>query len=211
MRTLHFFSGILLALFVSVHLANHLTVLAGPDTHIAVMDALRPWYRNPVAEILLLLAVAAQIVSGIRLFFLNRHNRSSFFDRLHHWTGLYLAFFFLIHLSAVMSGRFLMNLDTNLYFAIAGLNTFPFTLFFVPYYGLSIVAFFGHLAAIHSKKMTSSLPGLSPQSQAWVLLGAGVILSLLILLGLTDFARGMEIPLEYQLGTLEHLAPRFSS
>jgi hypothetical protein len=110
-------------------------------------------YRNVFIETLLLAAVLVQIITGLWLFNKGRKWASTFFEKLQIWSGLYLAIFFLIHLSAVLGGRWVLHLDTNFYFGVSGLNTFPFNLFFIPYYGLAVMSFFGHIAAIHQRKM----------------------------------------------------------
>jgi hypothetical protein len=163
------------------------------------MTAFRHFYRNIFVESILLLAVFVQIISGIKLFWTNRKAATSNFDKLQRWTGLYLAIFFVIHLSAVMSGRFLLHLDTNFYFGVAGLNSFPTNLFFIPYYGLSIIAVFGHIAAIHSKKMKHNIAGLTPIKQSILILIFGIILTVVIFCGQTNHFQGVEIPTAYNV------------
>jgi succinate dehydrogenase/fumarate reductase cytochrome b subunit len=197
MKRLHYATGLLLGIFIVLHLTNHLTALYGPDRHIATMNLLRTVYRNPLVEVVLLGAVLVQIMSGLRLFWRTRQSATSFFSRLQRWSGLYLAVFFLIHLSAVLSGRFVLHLDTNFYFGVAGLNTFPFSLFFVPYYGLAILSFCGHLAAAHSQKMTRSIVGLSPFRQAIGMLLCGFLLTIVLFYCLTNGYRGVAIPSAY--------------
>jgi len=171
----------------------------GVPTHIEVMEKLRVIYRNPVAETILLLAVFIQIFTGVKLFFSKRKTAMGFFEKLQIWSGLYLAFFFLIHVSAVLGGRYVMELDTNFYFGAAGLNTFPFNLFFVPYYGLSIISFFGHIAAIHYQKMNRTIFGISVKQQSRFILIKGVIVTLVIFYGLTNGFTGFEIPEPYNV------------
>ena len=173
--------------------------LFGEQAHINFMEQIRLVYRNPVAEVLLLSAVAVQIFTGVKLFLMNRGKAIGFFNRLQHWTGLYLSAFFLIHLSAVLGGRYILDLDTNLYFGVAGLNTFPFFLFFGPYYGLAIAAFFGHIAAIHSNKMNKEVLGLSVNVQSKIILALGVVLTIITLYGLTNGFNGIEIPDTYDV------------
>lgn len=196
-RRLHYVAGLTIAVFVSLHLVNHLASLYGPERHIALMQTLRSVYRHPVIETLLLGAVLVQLVSGLRLYWATRHTATTFFGRLHRWTGLYLAVFFVIHLSAVLTGRYVLHLDTNFHFGVAGLNTFPFNLFFVPYYGLAILSFFGHVSAIHHKKMSHDVANLSPAAQARVILWLGVVVTVLIFYGLTNGFRGVAIPATY--------------
>ncbi len=163
------------------------------------MHALRHVYRNILIETLLLIAVVIQIISGFRLFRVYRKQAVTFFEKLHLWTGLYLAFFFIIHVSAVLGGRFVLHLDTNFYFGVAGINTFPFNLFFVPYYGLAIVAFFGHAASVHNKKMTQPVLGFTPAAQAKLILILGICLTGIAFYGLTNQFNGVPIPPQYNV------------
>lgn len=163
------------------------------------MNALRPFYRNFFAEIVLLSAVSIQIITGITFFRKKLKRVGSGFEKLQIWSGLYLSVFFVIHLSAVFGGRFLFHLDTNFYFGVAGLNTFPYNIFFIPYYGLAIIAFFGHVAAIHHKKMKGKVLGLTPKQQAKAIILFGICLMILIFYGLTNHFAGVKIPDEYNV------------
>lgn len=194
-RRVHYFSGITIALFIMLHLANHTVSLTGIEKHIEVMTALRKIYRNVFAEIVLLSAVGVQIFSGIQLYRSRYKIAKGFYEKLQLWSGLYLAIFFVIHLSAVMVGRFILKLDTNFYFGAAGLNHFPFNLFFIPYYSLAIFSFFGHIAAIHYRKMKSKNKDASAQSA--MILGLGLIIIFLLIYGLTNGFHGINIPDEY--------------
>ncbi len=198
-KKIHYISGLTITIFVGLHLFNHCFSILGADKHIEVMTTLRHFYRNIFVETIILLAIATQIFSGLKLFKTNRKIATSQFDKLHIWTGLYLAIFFIIHLSAVLGGRLFLHLDTNFYFGVAGLNSFPFNLFFIPYYGLAILSFFGHIASIHNKKMKQSIFGLTPDKQAKAILIFGFSLTLLIFYGLTNHFNGVTIPEEYKI------------
>lgn len=198
-KRLHYFSGLTIATFVFLHLLNHSFSIFGAEKHIKVMNYLRIFYRNIFVETILLSAVSVQIISGIKLFVSKRKIATTFFDKLQVWSGLYLAIFFVIHLTAVFSARIFLHLDTNFYFGVAGLNTFPFNLFFAPYYGLAIMSFFGHLSAVHNSKMNRTVFGLTPKNQAFVILAFGLILTLVIFYGLTNHFNGVQIPSEYNV------------
>ncbi|MFL0352634.1 hypothetical protein [Xanthomarina sp. GH4-25] len=200
-KKLHYFSGIILSIFVGFHLFNHLYSLFGSNAHIELMEKLRIVYRNVFAETILLLSVAVQIITGVKLFSKKRGTASGFFEKLHIWSGLYLAFFLVIHVSAILSGRLILNLDTNFYFGVAGLNIFPLSLFFIPYYGLAIFSFFGHVAAVHFKIMKLRIFGMLPNKQAYFILIIGIFVAIAILYGLTNGFNGVEIPKEYNLFT----------
>ncbi|WCL50448.1 hypothetical protein [Leptospira sp. GIMC2001] len=198
-KKLHYISGMVITLFVGLHLFNHISSIFGDAIHIEIMNTLRIFYRNIIIETILLSAVAVQIFSGIKLFKNKRKSASNNFEKLQIWSGLYLAFFFVIHIGAVLTGRTLLNLDTNFYFGVAGLNSFPFNLFFIPYYSLAIISFFGHIASIHSKKMKISILNLTPKVQAKFIFIFGICITAMILFGLTNHFQGVEIPNEYKI------------
>lgn len=205
-KTSHYISAIIVTIFVAAHLFNHLCSLLGAEQHIAIMQQLRLVYRHKLFEGMLLGAVLWQIGSGISLFIAqmraSRARTLSPVQRIQMWTGAYMAFFLLAHLSAVFVGRYVAQLDTNFYFGVAGLNTFPLNLFFIPYYSLAILAFFGHLAAIHAQKMQHFVGSLSPHQQAKIIFGLGVCLNISLLYGLTNGFKGVSIPTAYQLLTV---------
>lgn len=197
-KKIHYLTGITLTVFIGFHLINHLIGLFGVEKHIEWMDIMRTFYRNPIIESLLMLAVIAQIVTGIQLFRQKRKRANVFFEKLQIWSGLYLAFFLLIHVSAVITGRYVLELDTNIYFGAAGLNIFPLNLFFIPYYALAICSFFGHIAAIHSQKMKQSIFGFTPHQQSKIILIKGIVITLIIFYALTNGFSGLDIPIEYR-------------
>ncbi|MEO9476603.1 MAG: hypothetical protein ABJG41_13760 [Cyclobacteriaceae bacterium] len=201
MKRIHYLSGVTISLFIGVHFFNHFMSVFGAEMHIEVMESLRVVYRNIIIETILMAAVLIQIVSGGMLVLTKRKEQKTFYQKVQVYTGLYLAMFLVIHVSAVLSGRLLMGLDTNIYFGVAGLNTFPFSLFFIPYYGLAVLSFFGHLAAMHSQRMKRSVLGLSPKRQSDIILVMGLITMLIIFSGLTNGFSGLKIPDTYKIMT----------
>ncbi len=199
LKKLHYLSGLIITIFVGLHLFNHALSIKGAAYHIELMNTLRQFYRNIFIEKILLLAVLVQIVSGLKLFKLSKMTPTSKIDKLHILSGLYLAIFFIIHLSAVIVGRYVLLLDTNFYFGVAGLNTFPFNLFFIPYYALAIISFFAHVSSIHSNKMNLNFLSLTPKQQSIFILIFGICLTIVILYGLTNHFMGVEIPDEYKI------------
>lgn len=198
-RKLHYLSGIIISLFAAMHLYNHICGIDGAERHIQMMDSLRLIYRNTFAEILLMIAIAVQVVTGLKFFKASRKVAVSFYDKLQIWSGLYLAMFFVIHVSAIMAGRYILKLETNYYFGAAGLNIFPFFFFFIPYYSLAIMALFGHIASIHSKKMKLTFWNISPGGQSVLILILGVLVTLATMFGMTNQFQGVDIPKEYHV------------
>lgn len=197
LRQLHRFAGLTLAVFIGLHLTNHLFALVSIEQHIKIMDALRLIYRNPLGEALLLLAIMVQVPSGILLVRRKGWRGLQLAERAQVASGGYLAFFLVAHVFAVMMGRYFFHVDTNFYFASAVLFS-PVWLFYVVYYGLSVVSVFTHVASIHYQKM---LPRTSPrhaQTQALVIVGAGIIVMMMILLVFSGAVYEIRIPTAYK-------------
>lgn len=197
MRHWHRASAALLGLFVALHLLNHLAALAGVQSHIDVMQALRPFYRNALVEPLLLACAAFQAVSGLIMVIRGWRERAGRVAWLQAASGTYLAFFLVVHVGAVLAGRALLGLDTNFHFAAAGMHIWPYTLFFMPYYGLAVLALFAHLgcalywqagpAATHRARQRLTLA-----------LSSGAVLSLVLVATLAGLIVPVEIPAAYR-------------
>jgi hypothetical protein len=195
MKKAHFLSGIVLSLFVSLHLLNHLTALHSISTHIEVMSTLRRVYQHPLIEPILLFAVLLQIISGIQLVRNKGWKQSEWYNKLHVYSGIYLGFFLLIHTSAILIGRFILLVDTNFYYGAMVVNLKPYLFFYVPYYFLGAFSFFVHIACIIRIKSIRKvgLQKANRRANGWMILGA--ILGLLILWA---FTYNVQIPSLYK-------------
>jgi hypothetical protein len=114
LRVSHGISALLLLVFISVHLLNHLAANLGGDVHLALMKELRHYYRHPLTESLLVGLCLFQLVSGLRMAaaYLRRHGDA--FHSAQLATGLMLAVFLSSHLLAVLVlGRWVTGVDTN--------------------------------------------------------------------------------------------------
>lgn len=144
---LHRINALFLAVFLVLHLGNHLTVLFGLETHLAVLRALRQLYRIGVIEYALFTLFAAQILLGLALVF-RRGRPKTGWAWLQVVSGGYLAFFLLQHLGAVIATRLTYaEIDTDTYWAASVVSQAPFARYFAPYYLLAIAALFTHVAA----------------------------------------------------------------
>lgn len=148
-KKLHHLSGIVIASFLLLHLTNHLFALGGPALHIAVMKWFRYVYRFLPVEIFLLICVVFQLISGVGLVFKKGFLKQPLYVIVQIVSGLYLSFFIIFHVRAVMLGRYQWNVDTNFYFAAGVASNYPSKLFFIPYYTLSLVCVFAHIACAH--------------------------------------------------------------
>jgi succinate dehydrogenase/fumarate reductase cytochrome b subunit len=148
-KKLHHLSGIVIASFLLLHVTNHLFALGGPALHREVMNLFRHVYRFLPVEILLLLCVIFQVISGVMLVFKKGFLKQPLYVIIQITSGLYLSFFMVYHVCAVMFGRYQWNVDTDFYFAAGVANNYPSKLFFIPYYTLSLVCVFAHIACAH--------------------------------------------------------------
>lgn len=197
LRKLHAISAALIGLFAVFHIANHLFGLAGIESHITFMESARLVYRTPIVELVLLLCVAFQIGSGLLFVARGWKQRSGFIPWLQAISGMVLAFFLLVHVSAVLFGRSAFGLDTNFFFAAAGFHVPPYQFFFAPYYFLAVVALFIHLgcAAYWQTQKRSRLVRLAVVA---VPATAGIVVSLLIVLSLSGALFPVNVPSEYK-------------
>lgn len=197
LHKLHRTSAIVIGLFVLLHLANHAAALGSVEAHIALMERLRVVYRHPLAEVVLLACVAFQVVSG--LYFVRRRwgQRRGFFERAQALSGGYMAFFLLVHVSAVLSGRALLGLDTNFWYAAAGLNIAPFQLFFAPYYFLAVLAFFTHVACALHWLGRERLSLRARNRTGYAVIACGALLSALLVAAFAGVIYPLQVPAGY--------------
>jgi len=186
MKLIHYYTGLTLAVFIGFHLLNHLLILHSEALHIKFMKSARKIYRNRIVESLLLLAVLVQVISGITLVILKWNKVENYFDRIQITSGLYLSFFLLNHLLAVLRGRYKLKMDTNLYYGAGVMNMWPQKLFFIPYYSFAILSFFFHVACVHRIKM-EKYAGLSVATkQAFLIMGIGMLVTLLVIIKMSN-------------------------
>jgi succinate dehydrogenase/fumarate reductase cytochrome b subunit len=171
-RRAHRLIALALALFLVLHLGNHLFLLEGVEAHRQALLTLRHLYRAAPVETVLLALFAAQIALGLLLA--RRRGLGRGWAAAQVVSGLYLAFFLVQHVPAVLIARAgHPPIDTDARFAAAVLQGWG-GLYFAPYYALAVAALVTHLAAaLHARGVRArSLPC------------AGLILGVLIVAGL---------------------------
>lgn len=197
LHKLHRSLAVIILLFVAIHLCNHLAGLAGIDAHIAFMELARKFYRNQFVEPVLVLALAVQVCLGLYFVYRSWGKRKGLFQRVQAISGCYLAFFLLVHVSATFNARETHGLDTNFYFATAGIHAADLSDFFVPYYFLAVAAIFVHVAsACHRVVLNSSGTATADRVGATIML-IGMLTAALIVASLTGAFYDIAVPSEY--------------
>lgn len=197
LRDLHRASAIVIVTYAVMHISNHLVSLQSVAAHIAFMEAARSVYRYWAVEYVLLFCVEFQIISGLWFVIRGWKGRHGLLPWLQAGSGAYLACFLLIHVSAVLFGRTVLQLDTNFYYAAAGFHVPPYQFFFAPYYFFAVLALFTHLGCAAYWQLEAASRTARTMAVAIPILAGGVI-ALLIVLSLAGMIQPVEIPLQYK-------------
>jgi hypothetical protein len=155
-RKIHRYSGITLSIFFLFHTVNHLFAWGGANAHIKVMNLFRIVYRFPPVEAVILLSALIQLASGPVLVW-KKSVKKNVYSILQICSGLYLSFFLFYHIRAVMLGRHVWQVETDFHFAAWGVKNSPADRFFIPYYSMSILCVFIHIACIHREKLLNNV------------------------------------------------------
>lgn len=193
LRTLHRLSAALIGLFLALHITNHLVGLAGQEAHMGFMHVARRIYRNAFIEPTLLALLVWQGLSGGVMVIRGWRARRGGVAWLQAISGLYLAAFMLLHVSAVLYGRAALHLDTDFRYAAAGFQVPPWGWWFGPYYFLAVAALFAHLGCA----LYWNLPA---RNRGWALaaaLTAGILAAGLIIVALAGALHPVDIPALY--------------
>ena len=136
--------------FVLLHFANHLTGLWSAETHIAVMKVLREWYRNGFVEPILVALMLFMPGSGFVLLRARLTRGSDFFGSVQTATAAFLLFFIPGHMNSVfIYQRWFAGKDTDFWFAsggTAGLLGDGWSVRLIPHYLLGVWALATHAA-----------------------------------------------------------------
>ena len=152
LRVAHGISALgIIAIFLALHLANHLTFILGPDAYRAVMKAMRHFYRQEFLQPLLVVLFLFQVGSGV---YLGTHANGRPMDRFRTFqiaSGIFLAAYVLGHMNSVfVFARLYLGIDSDWAFAVgapSGLVNDAWNIRLVPHYGLGVFFVLSHLSA----------------------------------------------------------------
>lgn len=200
MKQLHRITGIIVSVFIIVHLFNHSMAWFGIATHQRIMETLRQFYRIPVIEIVLVACFVFQGVSGVKLFLkLWKQKEKSKHEKIQMYSGIFLGYFLLQHIPATIGQRFIYGFDTNFYFASRVVIQTPWLYYFVPYYFAGIVVVGLHLANIHKKKISVIVGVKTAKIHFYAILLFFIVIAFIILFSLMGGRYNIEIPKQYNV------------
>jgi hypothetical protein len=149
LRFAHGVSAVLILLFVTFHLFNHLTGLITPETHAHIMAFGRHVYRSSVVEPVLITLLLFQVISGIRLAWHWSRSAVDLPRAIQVASGIYLSAFIITHLnSALISARMVHHIETNWAWASggeSGLIMDAWNIRLVPHYALGVFFVMTHV------------------------------------------------------------------
>jgi hypothetical protein len=134
--------------FLGLHIANHLLGLAGAETHLRVMHALRHWYRDSAVEPALLAFSLLQLVTGAVLARRWLARAVDAARALQAATGAYLGLYLVCHLNSVFVYARANGTDTDFWFASGGRDGLmgdAWEVRLVPHYALAVLFLVVHL------------------------------------------------------------------
>jgi succinate dehydrogenase/fumarate reductase cytochrome b subunit len=141
-------AAVIIAGFILLHLFNHLTGLWSAETHIAVMDVLRKWYRSGLVEPVVVALMLFMVVTGGLLLRARLTRPAGWFETLQTATGTYLGIYIVGHMNSVfVYARLHEGIDTNFWFASGGqlgLLGDPWSVRLLPHYALGVWSVITH-------------------------------------------------------------------
>jgi hypothetical protein len=180
----------ILAVFLLMHLSNHLVGLWSGAAHIEVMSVVRRVYRNPLAEPVLVALILFQIVSGVLLLRRRLAGPRDVFGVIQALTGFYVAIYFVGHMIAAFSARmagtdtnwnWLTDHDLGLLYHLSGSAL-------LAHYWVGPVALVAHVACgLRVMALEHGVAAAVAGRAAVGLMGLGVVASSAILAGLLGF------------------------
>jgi len=175
-KRLHRGTAIILGLFIISHLIIHLFALGGVEAHLNALDSVQWIYRNPIGETLLVIAILAQIVTGLKRLKAKRKNKM-LWAKAQLFSGLYLMGFLIIHTGAAIFTHNIYGLETDFYWAAGSMNISPVKFFFWPYYFFAVLSVFVHFACALHFGWPGKF-GVLKTALPW--LGAGIALTIIL-------------------------------
>ena len=181
-----FSAAVIIAMFLTWHLLNHMTAIWSLDLNKKVMDFLRGWYRSDLVQPMLITLIVFQLLSGIRLLLSKVSSSGGIYTSIQTATAAYLLVFITSHMIAVfILGRMFLRIDTTFAWASGaptGLLLDPWNVRLIPHYSLAVLFLICHLAMglrtillAHRAKV-----GLA-NGLAWTVCALGLVLSVVII------------------------------
>ena len=135
-------TGVLVFLFVALHLANTWLAALGPDVYDGVQLVLRAVYQFAPVEALLLASIAVHMVTGVMRIVTEPRRGLGMRGRLHRYAGFFLMAVIIGHVLAVRGSSWFFDVYPGFHGLAFSVDYVPG--YFFPYYFLLATAGFYH-------------------------------------------------------------------
>ena len=127
-------SGLLMALFLTLHLGNAVLALAGPAAYDGALALLRRLYQTPVAEVLLFAVIAVHAGAGWWRYAAFHRDKpaKAVPTKAHRIIGRVLSVVVILHILGTRLPEWVGGLEVDMSFSTFALENYG--LFFYPYY-----------------------------------------------------------------------------
>lgn len=172
LRIAHGVIAVLILLFVTFHLFNHLMGLLGPAMHARVMAVGRTLYRSPLAEPALVLLILLQVFGGVALATRWSARPLDPPRVIQVASGVYVGAFALTHMnSALVAARAVHRVQTDWAWATGapeGLLLDAWNIRLVPHYALGAFFVIAHLFCGLRQVLLAHGIGKQAVDQVWI-------------------------------------------
>ena len=145
-RKVHRVSAFLLIFgFIGLHIMNHAIALISPERHEELRLLFRSWYASTLVEPLLFGLLLIIIFSGVPMALRYMRSVGDHYKTLQIGSGIYMAFFFMAHVNAVLSARY-RGVETDWIFATGEQGLINGFYFLIPYYIWSVGMIWLHVS-----------------------------------------------------------------
>lgn len=181
LRKIHRTSAFLLIVgFIGLHITNHAVALFSTEQHEELRLLFRSWYASAFVEPILLLLLLTMVFSGVPMALRYMKTVGDNYKTLQIGSGLYMAFFFMAHVNAILSARY-RGVETDWIFATGEQGLITGLYILIPYYIWSVGMIWLHVSCgIRMVLLSNRVKAEKANKIFKILLSAGSLVTLLV-------------------------------
>lgn len=187
-RKVHRVSAFLLIFgFIGLHIMNHGVALISLELHEKLRLLFRSWYASTLVEPMLFGLLLIMIFSGVPMALRYMRSVGDHYKTLQIGSGIYMAFFFMAHVNAVLSARY-RGVETDWIFATGEQGLINGYYFLIPYYIWSVGMIWLHVSCGIRMVMLANKVSAEKASQTFkVLIFVGSLVAIIITAAILGF------------------------
>lgn len=181
-QKVHRYSAFLLiAGFILLHLSNHLFALQSAELHEEYRLIFNSWYQADLVEPLLFALIAIMAITGPIMVWRYSGTDGDMFRTFQIGAGVYMLFFFMSHIYAILSGRE-RAVETDWLFATTGeAGLIQGAPMLIPYYIFAVLMILLHISLGMRRVLLSKSVGSDQANKIfYILISAGLVVTMMI-------------------------------